>query len=88
LLHCKVIEIIFPMSCHSPQSDSEQESYTLFTPSMQTVPTDFRMCDTQWFGCNSLHGPPKLLNLNALERILSGALEYPNFLFCTSLNMC
>jgi hypothetical protein len=45
LLHCKVLEIIFPTSGHSPQSDSKQESYTLFTPSMQTVPADFRMCE-------------------------------------------
>jgi hypothetical protein len=47
LLHCKFLEIIFPMSGHSPQSESEQESYTFFTPSMQNVPSDFRICDAQ-----------------------------------------
>jgi hypothetical protein len=36
-LHCKGLEIIFPTSGHSAQLDSEQESYALFTPSMQTV---------------------------------------------------
>jgi hypothetical protein len=81
LLHCKVLEIIFPTSGHSPQLDSEQESYTLFTPSMQTVPTDFRTCDAQWFGCNSLHRSPKMLNLDVLERSLNGAPDYPNFSF-------
>jgi hypothetical protein len=38
LLYYKFLEIIFPMSGHSPQSDSEQESYALFTPSMQNCP--------------------------------------------------
>jgi hypothetical protein len=28
-----------------------------------------------------------MLNIDALERRLSGAPENPNFLFCTSLNM-
>jgi hypothetical protein len=49
---------------------------------------DFRMCDTQRFGCNFLHGSPKMLILDALESRLNGALEYPIFSFCISLNMC
>lgn len=38
LLHCKVLEIIFPMSHHSPKANSEQESYARFTPALQSVP--------------------------------------------------
>jgi hypothetical protein len=34
LFHCKGLEIIFPTNGHSPQSDSEQQSYALFTQSM------------------------------------------------------
>jgi hypothetical protein len=49
---------------------------------------DFRMCDAQRFGCNFLHRSPKILILDALESRLHGALEYPIFPFCTSLNMC
>jgi hypothetical protein len=49
---------------------------------------DFRMYDAQRFGCNFLHRSPKMLILNALECRLNGALEYPIFPFCTSLNMC
>jgi hypothetical protein len=49
---------------------------------------DFRMCDAQRFGCNFLHRSPKMLILDALESRLNGALEYPIFAFCTSLNMC
>jgi hypothetical protein len=49
---------------------------------------DFRMCDAQRFGCNFLHRSPKMLILDALESRLNGALEYPIFPFCTSLNMC
>jgi hypothetical protein len=49
---------------------------------------DFRMCDAQRFGCNFLHRSPKMLILDALESRLNGALEYPIFSFCTSLNRC
>jgi hypothetical protein len=49
---------------------------------------DFRMCDAQRFGCNFLRRSPKMLILDELESILNGALEYPIFPFCTSLNMC
>jgi hypothetical protein len=49
---------------------------------------DFGMCDAQRFGCNFFHGSPKMLILDALESRLNGALEYPIFPFCTSLNMC
>jgi hypothetical protein len=49
---------------------------------------DFRMCDTQRFGCNFLHRSPKMLILDKLESRLNGALEYPIFPFCTFLNMC
>jgi hypothetical protein len=35
---------------------------------------DFRMYDTQRFGCNFLHGSPKMLILDALERRLNGLL--------------
>jgi hypothetical protein len=35
-----------------------------------------------------LHRSPKLLILDALESKLDGALEYPIFPFCTSMNMC
>ena len=48
---------------------------------------DFRTCDAQRFCCNSLHGSPKMLNLDVLERRLNGSPEYPIFLYCTSLNM-
>jgi hypothetical protein len=48
---------------------------------------DFRMCDAQRFGCNYLHKYPKMLIFDALESRLNGALEYPIFLFFTSLNM-
>jgi hypothetical protein len=50
--------------------------------------TDFRMCDAQRYGCNFLHRSPKMLILDALESRLNGALEYPIFPFCTSLDMC
>jgi hypothetical protein len=49
---------------------------------------DFRMCDAQRFGCNFLHRSTKILILDALESRLNVALEYPNFPFCTSMNMC
>jgi hypothetical protein len=49
---------------------------------------DFRMCDAQRFGCNFLRRSPKMLNVDALESRLNGALEYPIFTFFTSLNMC
>jgi hypothetical protein len=49
---------------------------------------DFRMCDAQRFGCNFLHVSPIMLILDALERRLNGALEYPISPLCTSLNMC
>jgi hypothetical protein len=49
---------------------------------------DFRMCDAQRFGCNFLHGYPKMLILDALESRLNGELGYLIFSFCTSLNMC
>jgi hypothetical protein len=49
---------------------------------------DFRMYDAQRFGCNFLHRSPKMLILDALESRLNWALEYPIFLFFTSLNMC
>jgi hypothetical protein len=48
---------------------------------------DFRMCDAQRFGCNFLHGSPKILILDALESRLNGALKYQIFPFFTSLNM-
>jgi hypothetical protein len=48
---------------------------------------DFRMCNAQRFGCNFLHGSPKMLILDALESRFNGALEYPIFTFGTSLNM-
>jgi hypothetical protein len=64
----------------------EQESYALFTL-CKLSQADFRMCDAQRFGCNFLHGSPKMLILNALESGYNGALEYPNFPFFTSLNM-
>jgi hypothetical protein len=35
-----------------------------------------------------MHGYPKMLNHDALERRLNGAPKYPIFLFYTSLNMC
>jgi hypothetical protein len=88
LLHYKVLEIIFPMSDHLPQSHSEQESYTLLLHQCKLSRADFRMCDAQRFGCNSLYGSPKMLNLDALERRLSGDPEYLNFLLFTSLNKC
>jgi hypothetical protein len=49
---------------------------------------DFRMYDAQRFGCNFLHGSPKILILDALKSRLNGTLEYPIFPFFTSLNMC
>jgi hypothetical protein len=49
---------------------------------------DFRLCDAQRFGCNFLHRSPKILIVDELEIRLNGALEYPTFPFCTSLNMC
>jgi hypothetical protein len=67
------------------------------TPSKRVTPfllcwcklsrADFRMCDAQRFGCNFLHGSPKMLILDALESRLNGALGYPIFAFFTSLNM-
>jgi hypothetical protein len=48
---------------------------------------DFRMYDAQRFGCNFLRGSPKMLILDELESRLNGALEYPIFPLCTSLNM-
>jgi hypothetical protein len=50
--------------------------------------TDFRMCDAQRYGCNFLHRSPKMFILDALKSRLNGALEYPIFPFCTSLNLC
>jgi hypothetical protein len=49
---------------------------------------DFRMYDAQRFGCNFLHGSPKMLILDALASRLNGELEYLIFSFCTYLNMC
>jgi hypothetical protein len=76
-----VFEIIFPTSGHSSRSDSEQESYALFTLLVQAVPADFRMCDAQRFGSNFLRRSPKMLILDALESRLNEALEYPIFTF-------
>jgi hypothetical protein len=59
-----------------------------FTLLVQAVPGWFQNVWRPRFGCNSLHGSPKMLILDALESILNGALEYPVFSFCTSLNMC
>jgi hypothetical protein len=61
------------MSGHSSRSDSEQESYILFTLLVQAVPGWFQ---NVW--------RPNIW----LESRLNWAFEYPIFLFFTSLIMC
>jgi hypothetical protein len=80
-----VLEIIFPMSGHLSRSDSEQESYALFTLLVQDVPYWFQIV---WRPKIFLHRSPKMLIIYALESRLNGELEYPIFPFFTSLNMC
>src|SRR6185503_8293969 len=88
LLHCEVHEFSFPTSPHSPKTDSEQESYVHFIPTLQSVSTNFRTRNVQCSCHISLYGSSNSLILDALEWKFHGTSEYQLFLPCTSLSMC
>jgi hypothetical protein len=75
-LQVEVYEIIFPMSHHTHETGSEQESCAYFTPAMHSVQGDFRLRSAQCFCHISLYGSSKLMILDVLERRFEGAPEY------------
>jgi hypothetical protein len=81
-------EIVFPSSVYSPPTDSDQVSYVRFTPTLQSVQSDFRLRNAQYVCHISLYGSSISSTLDVLESALDGASDFQLYTPCTCLTKC